>query len=194
VLAASAIIMAGGQSRRMKTNKALLPLNGRPLIQHIAAQLSGHFDQVLLSANEAETYAFLGLPVIPDHETGHGPLMGIISAVSASRHERNFVVACDIPRVDMDLAVRLVRAAEGADVVVPRGPGGHYEALFAVYCKSALPALKRILERGERQIIQAFPLCRVHELPLPSDNWLANLNTKADYEAFQRTNATDGNE
>ena len=99
---ATAIIMAGGDSRRMGIDKCMLPIKtaqnaeSRPIVEVICEQLRGCFDQILISANEVEKLSFLGFEIVPDKTSGQGPLMGIASALEASANELNFVVACDI--------------------------------------------------------------------------------------------------
>jgi len=95
----SAALLLGGASSRMGRDKSMLPINGRPMIEHICRKLRPHFSQVLISAGDEERYAFLGAPVIPDRVPDRGPLMGIASALGASAHDRNVVVACDMPDV-----------------------------------------------------------------------------------------------
>jgi molybdopterin-guanine dinucleotide biosynthesis protein A len=183
---ATAIILAGGGSRRMGTDKSMLSLGGQPLIAAICEQLRGSFDQVLVSANDAEKLAFIGHAIIPDRVSGQGPLMGIASALEASSYELNFVVACDIPRVELRYVRRMLAeaAATGADIVVPVTRQQRYEPLFAVYRKSALDAINKVLASGGRKIADAFTLCKVEHLELDTD--LVNLNTMAQYESFSR--------
>ncbi len=94
---ATAIIMAGGKSSRMGQDKSMLTVNGEPVIKHIFQQLQPHFSQVLVSSDDVSKYSFLGVQVVPDEDTGKGPLMGIASALRVSAREVNFVIACDIP-------------------------------------------------------------------------------------------------
>ncbi|MEK7995110.1 MAG: NTP transferase domain-containing protein, partial [Planctomycetota bacterium] len=183
---AAAIILAGGGSRRMGTDKSMLPVGGRPLITGICEQLRDCFDQVLVSANDADKLAFLGLEIIPDGVPGQGPLMGIASTLEASARELNFVVACDIPHVELRCVRRMLsEAAEtGADIVVPITGEHRYEPLFAVYRKSALEAINKVLSSGGRKITDAFALCQVKCVELDTD--LVNLNTMAEYEKFKK--------
>ncbi len=182
---ATAIIMAGGDSRRMGTDKSMLVVNGRPLIERICEQLRGSFEQILISANDAAKFAFLGLAVIPDRIAGQGPLMGIASALNASDNELNFVVACDIPQIELRLVRRMLsEAAEsGADIVLPVGGDGKHEPLFAIYRNSALEAIDKVLSSGGRKISDVFPLCTVKYMEMEGS--LINLNTAAEYQRFQ---------
>jgi len=181
---AAAIVLAGGSSRRMQQDKALLQIGDRPLIQHVCDQLRDHFDEVLVSANDPEKYAFLGVPVIPDRVPGLGPLMGIASALEASRHDLNLVVACDIPELDLSLAHRLLDRAEDSDAVVPRLNNGRLEPLFAVYRKRAAGRMHGLLAAGERRIRGLFDVCPTRFIDLPRGRIIKNLNTMEAYVAY----------
>lgn len=179
---ATAIVLAGGKSTRMGTDKSLLPVGGKPLIQHVCEQLKPHFDGLLIAGGEDTRFDFLDVRVVCDEVPGQGPLRGIASALAVSRHDLNFVMACDIPWVNNALLHHLLQEAQECDCVVPVTAEGHYEPLFAVYRKSALPAMRRALEAGQRRIVAAFPHCRVKTLPIPPMVKLANINTPDDYK------------
>ena len=185
---ATAIIMAGGGSGRMGTDKRLLQIDGRPMIENIRDQLCGRFNRIIISANDPEKLRFLGLEVVPDRIPRQGPLMGIASALEASRSELNFVVACDIPHIDIDLVEQMLAEAEsgGADVVIPITSGGRHEPLFAVYRRSVLEIANNVLASGERRISEIFGLCKVKYVTLVDPDRPANLNTQAEYEKFTR--------
>lgn len=183
---ATAIVMAGGDSDRMGCDKRMLPIDGRPMIQIIYEQLRGTFSQILISANESESLAFLGAKIVRDRTAGQGPLMGIASALEVSANEFNFVVACDIPRIDLRYVRQMLAEAKDADMVVPTRGQGNFEPLFAVYRKSALQAINQTLLSGSRKISDVFARCKVRYIDLGDTEWFANLNTMAEYEAFRR--------
>jgi molybdenum cofactor guanylyltransferase len=191
---ASAVILAGGASSRMGRDKSLVLVDGKPLIQRVFEQLSRRFDDILISTNEKERFAFLGARCVPDLVPGNGPLMGIRTAVEAARHDRVFVTACDIPVMDEDTVERMLVLAEDFDCVVPRSRAGA-EPLFAVYRKSAIPAMCDVLSSGERRIRVVFPRVRTHALELGPAEWYRNLNTREDLAAFleSRNGSTNPN-
>ena len=172
----------------MGDDKSLMLVSGRPMIQSICDQLRGHFDQILISANEPEMLAFLGLKIVPDEIPGQGPLMGIASSLKASSSELNFVVACDIPHIDMDCVEKMLAEADrsGADMVVPTTGKDKFEPLFAVYRRSLLEAATRLLASGGRKITDIFGLCKVKYIDLRDADWLINLNTRAEYDKFTK--------
>ena len=183
LLEASAVILAGGASSRMGEDKSLMLVEGKPLIQRVWEQLSSRFGDILISTNAAEKYAFLDARSVPDLLPGCGPLMGIRTTVAAARYDRVFVIACDIPVVDHDTVARMLVLAEDFDCVVPRSRVGH-EPLFAVYRKSAIPAMCDVLAAGERRISAVFARVRTHAFELGAARWYRNLNTKQDLAAY----------
>ena len=185
---ATAIVLAGGGSSRMGTDKSMLPFKEHSIIEEICEQLHDSFDQILISANEVEKFAFLGFEVIQDKLPEQGPLTGIASALESSANEFNFVVACDIPKINLTFVNRMLdEAAESqADIVVPTTGDERYEPLFAIYRKTALEAINKTLASGKRKIADAFTICKVRYIELDDTDWLVNLNTIADYDKFQK--------
>ena len=178
---ATAIILAGGDAARMGRDKATLPIGGKPMIKHIYDQIRPWFSEVIISSNEPDKHAFLGAPVVADEKKGHGPLMGIASAIKASNYDRNFVIACDIPNVDIALMLKLLRQSRDCDGCVPRLAGAKYEPLFAVYRKSMLKTIHDLLTAGERKIDRAYDLCKMDFVDIAPDRGINNINTKQDY-------------
>jgi len=189
---ATAIIMAGGGGRRMGTDKSMLEIEGRPIIERMCERLAACFEQRLISANEADKYAFLGFDIVPDKVPEQGPLMGIASALEASDNELNFVIACDIPHINIPYVRRMLAEANRVDIVIPthsvlRTTGDKkYEPLFAVYRKSTLKAINEVLSAGGRKISDIFTRCRVKYIDLGDAEWFVNLNTKAEYEQYHK--------
>ena len=193
---AAAIILAGGQSRRMGQDKSMLPTPNGPLIGHIANQLLPQFRQVLIAANDPQKYHFLGLPVVPDLVPGQGPLMGIVSALEASVHDLNFVTGCDIPHMDPGFIRVLLKEATDYDLVMPRSvpqtaeDHGRYEPLFAVYRKSVCGPAREILAGGGRKIAMLLDRVRARIIPMPDAPWYRNLNTQDDYVQWVHAGTT----
>jgi molybdopterin-guanine dinucleotide biosynthesis protein A len=183
---ATAIVLAGGLSKRMGRDKSMLMIEGKPMIQHICDSLRPWFREILVSANDASRYAFLNLPVIGDRLPGQGPLMGIASTMAKSVYDHSFVTACDIPRIDTALMLKMLRMSRGFDGIVPRGDNSQYEPLFAVYRKTMMGTFNKLLAAGERKIDRAYPLCRMGYADLPPQRTLTNINTMQDYMTLSR--------
>jgi molybdopterin-guanine dinucleotide biosynthesis protein A len=187
------LILAGGASRRMGENKALLALEGRKLIERVADALAALTDDILIIANEAEPYRFLDRPIIPDIRPGYGPLMGLYSGLKAARGELALLVAVDMPFLSPDYLRFLLALAPGYDVVIPR-TGHRLHPLCAVYRReSCLPAIEQAIARGQRRLIAFHPQMRVRQVDEaelrridPDLRALMNVNTPEELEAARR--------
>ena len=186
----SAIIQAGGQSRRMGTDKALIDYHGRPILAHVIDTLRQLSDDVIVVANRSDVYdplaAPLGARLVPDYDPPSGPLGGIAAGLAAMTHELAIVVACDMPFLNLDLFRYLIERAADFDAVVPQ-TGDQYEPLHAVYRRSCLAAIQRRLANNERRVISFFQDVRLSVVSEtewrvfdPAGRSLSNLNTPAD--------------
>ncbi len=182
---ASCIILAGGKSTRMGEDKTKLKINGMPLIENAVMQLSPIFSQIILSSNKPDEFSYLNLTVIKDNEDEHGPLMGIYSCLLKSETQKNFIVACDLPEIDLNLIYRLLESSRDADVVIPKHKDNMIEPLFAVYDKKTLPAIAETLKTSKQ--IRAF-FNKVKVSYLDTDSTFFNINTIEDYKTFADKN------
>jgi molybdopterin-guanine dinucleotide biosynthesis protein A len=108
--------------------------------------------------------------------------MAVASALAATVHDFLLVVPVDLPELPLPLLRRLLRAArDGACVAVPV-VRGLYEPLFAVYPRSVLGEMERLLASGSRRIVDLFE--RVPVRCLDIDEGLRNLNTPEDWQAW----------
>jgi len=183
----TAVILAGGNSTRMKSNKALLPYRGERFIERIYRQLADIFPEVILVTNTPEMYRFLPCRKVSDHFPGMGSLAGIHAGLSQSTTPHIFVVACDMPDLNDALIRQLVVKADGNDVVIPESEGG-MEPLHAVYGKGCLPAMEKTLSSGKRRIVECFDQLKVtvvsqEEISRIDPAFLSfrNINTPEEY-------------
>lgn len=154
-----AAILAGGHSKRMGANKALLRAypGGPTLIETVAARLAeAGLAPTLLVTNTPEEYAFLGLPFSRDEVPGAGALGGILTALVHSTYPYNLVVACDMPLLNPDLLRYMAALAGSGDAVVPRRRGldGQYgkEPLHAIYSRNCVEAVRKQIEGGQLRV------------------------------------------
>lgn len=182
MLEATLLLLAGGESRRMGSPKALLPVAGGTLLEWLHARLAGEFSEVLVSANNLPLPA--GFHSIPDRRAGRGPLAGIEAGLLAARHDAVVAVACDMPRVTAGLLAELVGCSAGNDAAVPR-VGGRPEPVCACYRRSAVPSISRALDEGRLPVAAVLPELRVHWLDEVDPDLFWNINTPADYQLFR---------
>jgi len=150
----SAIILAGGTSRRLGPNKALIPLAGRPLILHVLDRISPVVDETVVVGSADQHDALRGLlgcgaRVITDGPGPRSPLAGALSGFEAARGGLSLLLPCDAPFVSGEVAVFLLDACFRRDAVIPRWPNGYIEPLQAVYrTRPAAEAARKALEGG----------------------------------------------
>lgn len=183
----SGVILAGGKSSRMGSNKALLPYRGGRFVEAIHRQLEGIFPEVLMVTNNPEQYEFLPCRKVPDLHEGMGVLAGIHSGLYHSSNPAIFVVACDMPYLVEDLIRHLAGRADAGGVLIPESPGG-LEPLHAVYGKGCLAAIEATLLSGQRRIISFFDRVNVSRMNQeqvalfdPAFVSFININTPVDY-------------
>jgi len=172
----SAIVLCGGRSTRMKANKAFVKIGSQPLLESIVNDLKQEFDEVILSANEPHLYHGIDVKIVQDIIIPFsGPLNGIHAGLSAAANPHAFVVACDMPFMDVKLAAFLADLAEGYDVVVPVADG-HYQPLYAVYSKVCLPQIQENLKQNIFKIAAFYDKVRVRRVQETEIEMLADKN------------------
>ena len=182
-MALDALILAGGESRRMGQDKSLLPFAGMTLVEHIAAQLRPIACEVRISTADAQRHAHLGLPLVTDLKPDFGPLMGIASGLHTSSRAWTLVVATDIPTLPLPLLPLLWAHAAKAPCVVPRTADGRLQPLFALYHRDLADEILSFLGRGERRVLDFVATCGARIVSAP-DVKIANLNNPEAYETI----------
>lgn len=192
VLKMTAIILAGGKSERMKENKALLALEGRPIIGHICEVLKDIFDELIVVTNHPCDYSFLGVRVVSDLIKGKGPLGGLYTGLFYATSSHAFVVACDMPFLKKEVIDYILKQAEpNRDVIVPRISGG-YEPLHAVYARRCLDYIQEDLIANELKITGFYNRVRIKTIAEaelskidPEMRSCVNINTPEDWVKAQ---------
>ena len=193
----SGFVLAGGQSRRMGRDKALLPYGGSTLLEHALETLRTVCDTVAIAGSREDLAVYA--PVIDDIYTGCGPLAGMHAALAQTKSEWNFLMGVDMPLIKPEDLLRLVDAAERASdpaagervhpvlrakvVAVLAESEGRLQPLCGLYRGSLADAFARALGAGERAVIPAVEaICGPNGMVrVPFDaTVLANLNTPED--------------
>lgn len=191
----SLVIQAGGQSARMGEDKALKLFLGRPLIQRVIDRLAPLADEIIVTTNRPEDYAFLGLRLVSDIAPGRGALGGLYTAIASATSPLVAVAACDMPFASASLletAARLL-VQEEADIVIPKTDDG-YEPFHAVYRRAAcVPAIKSAIEADLWKVIAWFPSVKVRVLASaemaacdPTGRAFWNVNTPEEFAEAER--------
>jgi len=156
----SMIILAGGKNSRMKKEKAFLTVDDRPMIEKTVSEAKDHCREIIVVTNRPEAYHYLDIVVTSDLIPGRGPLSGIHAGLFKSSSFYNFVVACDMPFISMELAERLRREAENHDVIVPCWDGG-LQPLHALYSKNCAGEIEKALHNNVRKVVDVYQNLKV---------------------------------
>ena len=183
----SGVILAGGESQRMGSDKSLLPIQGARFIDRVYARLNDLFDEVIIVTNSPKLYQDIPCRKVPDIYLKQGALAGIHAGLSQVQQSRAFVVGCDMPFVSAEMVRKICFHAEQGDLILPLSSSGH-EPLHALYEKSCLPAMEQVLEAGHKRIMKFFSQVKVVEIPAaellpldPQEKSFCNVNTPEEY-------------
>jgi len=170
----------------MGRDKALIPLGGIPLIEHVLRRTAGLAEDVLITTNRPTNLAYLGVRLVLDREPGAGALPGLLTALEAAHGETVLLLACDLPFVCRPLLEHLLSQAPEAQVVVPQW-NDNLEPLHAVYSRSCANAVRAAIRAGQQRVIDILPRVTqrvVDEAAIAQfdpDGWsFFNINTPQD--------------
>lgn len=188
----SGVILAGGESRRLGRNKALERIGGQTLIERVVGSIASLTTEVIIVVASPQQAAALPLPAgvrrVSDLYPGRGSLGGIYTGLSISREPWVLVVACDMPFLNPRLLRRLMAMRRDVDAVVPCLEG-QPEPLHALYSKTCLEPMERMLRAGQLKIAPLFEAVRVRYVDEgtidridPNHRSFFNVNSPADVE------------
>lgn len=199
----TAIILAGGKSSRFGSDKAFIKINGTPLIERQIRILKKIFSRqailkeggippkaekkIIIVTNNPEKYKLRSVKIVSDIIPNRGPLGGIYSGLMYSDSFYNFVVACDMPNLNLKLIKYMIKQRNSFDVVAPHLAGG-FETLFAIYSKNCIIPIHRTIVSKNLRIRDFFRKVKVREIKEAEvkrfgkpDILFMNVNTLSDY-------------
>ncbi|MEW4372103.1 molybdenum cofactor guanylyltransferase [Paenibacillus kandeliae] len=169
------IILAGGQSRRMGRDKALLNIGGKTVIERVKAAVEPCVGQLCLASASDRGYEFLHLPMAPDEFPGHGPLSGLYAGMNAMDAEWYVLSACDLPFASTSLLEHLLDQAYDYDfqkgdiplmqVVIP-SYDDRMHPLYGVYHHSVRASLAEALQQRQFKVMDWVDQHNLMEVPL----------------------------
>jgi molybdopterin-guanine dinucleotide biosynthesis protein A len=172
------VILAGGKSSRMGTDKGFLKLNGKLFIEHIIAVLTPFVSEIIIVSNHPE-YDNFKVKRVPDFVENAGPLAGVYSGLLASKTENNLVLSCDIPLINSEILAELVRQIDDVSEIIQIESNGKTMPLISVYNKSCETVFSSLLNQGERRLRFAVNQCKVKNILLnkEQEKRVSNINT-----------------
>ena len=204
-LPVTGIILAGGKSRRMGENKALMRLGANSLIGHVTRRMRLITDELLLVTNSPTEYGHLNVPMHGDIFPDTGALGGIYTGLTHASHDVVLCVACDSPFLEPELLTYLVSILGEYDAVMPYTYSSNkdigvtnpsystdritLQTLCAAYSKRCLPIIELMLRESELRVHALAE--RAHIKRISPEIWqefdpdgmsFFNINTPEDFE------------
>lgn len=179
------IILAGGKSSRMGTDKGLQKLCGKPLISY-SIQLLSEFCSTIIISTSSDAYQSFGYKTVADEIPGIGPMGGIYSALKQSETEENLVLSCDLPFVSSELLRYILKNSEGYHVAVPWQGDHHYEPLCGFYRLSVLDRMSAFIQNNNYKLPDLFQEIIINRLTINTnlefykEDMFLNINSKHD--------------
>lgn len=177
-------ILTGGKSKRMGTDKALLPFGGTTVIEYLLNHLNVGQENTYISAN-TDDYAHLKLKVVKDNYPNCGPISGLEALLHISEHPL-ILISCDTPFISSELVKKMMNVYNNTPLVVKSFEGmiyptlgvypPHFHALVKTHIQSEKYSIYKILEAQNTSYIT--PECDEKEC----EKLLLNLNTPEDYK------------
>ena len=186
----TAIILAGGNSRRMGRDKLVLEYGHQTLLDAAITKFSESFDRVYVSVANLDKYPHIAAEKVEDIYKNCGPMGGLHAALSKTASEGVFLCAADLPFADPAAAKRIIALCGDCDVSVMVDDQGRYEPLFGYYSKTILPLAEKALSSGNYKMISLFEDAEIRTVTraelggLWKDKLLANINCIEDYDKF----------
>jgi len=149
------IILAGGKSKRMGVNKALLKIGGKTIIEKTAELMSILFNRVLIITNSFVEYQFLGLEMFEDIHKNIGPLAGIHSGLVHSDTEKNFIISCDVPLMIKEMIEYIIEYKSNKPIKFCEAAGYH-QPLVGVYKKEIPVKIENFLSDNDETTDKSF--------------------------------------
>jgi len=181
------IILAGGKSSRMGTDKALLKIGNKTLLEILFEKLNPFCRTVLISTNNPEI-KIEGAKIIKDKIKNTGPAGGIYSALSASESEKNIIVSVDTPFVTKELFDFLLKNNTSKTEVLIISEKNKLHPLIGIYSKQVSEIFSEEIKIGNYKIRDIIKKTRhkildISEKTFYNENLLKNINTPEDYNS-----------
>lgn len=190
MLAATAVILAGGKSSRMGFDKQCIKINEKPLIEQQIHILRSIFKEIIVVTHKPQLYKNLDCILTADQLVDFGPMSGIHAGLKASQSEFSYVLACDMPNINQEYILHMLRII-GEDhtrqqAVVTRF-GSWLEPFNAFYAKSLIPVIEQAYEDKDKKIGNMLARAKSYYIEevdarsySPDWTMFANINTRED--------------
>jgi molybdopterin-guanine dinucleotide biosynthesis protein A len=180
------IILAGGKSTRMGSDKGFLKLNGVSFMEYSITAMKPLVSEIIIVSNNPD-YDIFNLKRVEDVIKEAGPLAGIYTGLKTSKTEFNLVLSCDVPLITKEILEMLIEAQDRQSDIVQIVSQGKSMPLIALYKKCCETQFYQLLKNDERRLHVAVNQCKVKNITLSSQTELftKNINTPEDLKIIE---------
>jgi molybdopterin-guanine dinucleotide biosynthesis protein A len=179
------IVLAGGKSSRMGSDKGLLTINDKTFVEHVIVAMKPLVDKIIIVSNNKD-YDQFGYRRVEDSIKDSGPLAGLYSGLKHSETEFNLVLSCDIPMIKTEILKKLVDADLENHEVVQIESNTKTMPLIAMYKKQCMHKCLELLQQGEKRLRVAVNELKTKTIIINAefDQFVKNVNTKEDLKTI----------
>lgn len=180
------IILAGGKSSRMGTDKGFIMLNNKPFVQYSIDALKPLVSEIIIVSDDSK-YDVFGLKRINDITKNSGPVAGICAGLEASKTELNLILSCDIPLINSDVLKQLIHNIDNTSEIIQTESHGKTMPLIALYKKQVKKTFNAFLKADERRLRIAIKACKTKNIILDKEHEICtmNVNTQNELKAVE---------
>lgn len=175
------IILAGGKSSRMGTDKGFLLLKEKPFVQYSIDALKPLVSEILIISDNPD-YDVFGLKRINDITKNAGPVAGICSGLEASSTDYNVILSCDIPLITSDIVKKLIDGVDETSDIIQIESHGKTMPLIALYKRHIKNTFNTFLKQDERRLRIAIKACKSKNIVLEKAFEISTMNVNTQNE------------
>ncbi|MCB4798105.1 molybdenum cofactor guanylyltransferase [Neotamlana laminarinivorans] len=183
------IVLAGGKSSRMGTDKGFLKIDGKHFVEYSIEALKPLTTQVLIVSDNVD-YNIFNCERIPDTIKNSGPVSGIYSGLTASKTKWNLILSCDIPLIKTEILQKLLNEIpDNFDAVLTKS-NNKLMPLIGLYKKSCSNTFKNALENNEKRLQMVLKSLKTKQIVLKNNEQqtTTNINTPNELKAIKNAN------
>lgn len=162
-----AIILAGGKSSRMGTDKGLILFGDKQLV-NFSIELSKKICNDIYISTSNNDYSLFGYPLISDIVPEIGPIGGLHAAMTNLQADSFFIISCDIPNASFSLAESMREKMNDFEIIVPVWEN-KIEPLFGFYSLNILPQVENQINKGNYKMIDLLSICNTYYYPIDAE-------------------------
>ncbi|WOD43109.1 molybdenum cofactor guanylyltransferase [Hwangdonia lutea] len=181
------IILAGGKSSRMGTDKGFMLLNDKPFVQYSIDALKSLVSEIIIVSDDSDYDAFR-LKRVNDITKNAGPIAGICSGLEASFTDYNLILSCDIPLISSEVLQQLIDAIDDDSEIIQIENQGKTMPLIALYKRHVKNKFKQFLQQDERRLRVAVKACKSKNIILEKEYEFSTMNVNTKEELKQVEN------